>query len=401
MSTKVVSKQNIKVPPAQVFYALTHAEVLHEWLCDFATVAPRPGGRMYLWWHGDFYSAGEYISLEVNKSIKFKWDARFDPQPTEVTISLDPEDDGTMVVLEHSVPDGDEWAERAKGFKSEWDSTLPNLASVLETGIDKRTYDRPMLGINISDFNSEIAEKLHIPVTDGMRLDDVRSGMGAHSAGLCKDDVLVELNGIKITTDYGSLVAALAGKKGGDQVSVVFYRGPKKKQVTMTLSSRRLPDIPWDAKRLSKQVRAKYDEALEKLEACFKDCSEAEADHEPAPGEWSAKQTLGHLIQTERVWLGNLDDAVGGFERLSDDWGGNLIAHINATVKAYGTARGLLDELHRLSNEMAAFVEALPDAFIQRKSSYFLNAVQLLELESHSISHVEQIQAAIISARNR
>lgn len=42
MSTTVTSEQFVKASPAQVYYALTHASALHEWLCDFATVAPRP-----------------------------------------------------------------------------------------------------------------------------------------------------------------------------------------------------------------------------------------------------------------------------------------------------------------------------------------------------------------------
>jgi uncharacterized protein YndB with AHSA1/START domain/uncharacterized damage-inducible protein DinB len=399
MSTTVTSEQFIKATPAQVYYALTHAAALHEWLCDFATVAPRPGGRMYLWWHGDFYSAGEYVALEENKSVKFKWFGRFEPAATEVTLTLTPKNDDTLVTLNHVVPDGDEWNQRAQDFKAEWDSTLPNLASVLETGLDQRTFDRPMLGINISDFNPEIAKNLRVPVNQGVRLDEVRPGMGAHAAGLCKDDVIVELDGKPITNDYGSFVAALTGKKGGDKVDVVFFRGPQKKVVAMELTRRPVPDISWDPAELAKQVRLEYDDTLSRLESCFKDVSEAEADREPAPGEWSAKQTLAHLIQTERGWIANLDDVVGGYERLADDWGGNLLAHVNATVKAYGTVRGMLDELKRLSVEMVAFLSALPDSFVERKASYFLNAAQMLELESHTLSHIDQINAALAAAR--
>jgi uncharacterized protein YndB with AHSA1/START domain len=401
MGTTVTSEKLVKASPDQVYYAFTHAGALAEWLCDFATVTPRPGGRMYLWWDGDFYSAGEYIELKENKSIKFKWFARFEPDASEVLVTLKKRKNDTLVTMAHTVPDGKAWAKRAEGFKTEWDSTLPNLASVLETGLDRRIFDRPMLGINVSDFSAAIAKAMGVPVKEGIRIAEARAGMGAHAAGLCRDDVIVEMNGHKITNDFGTFAAALHGKKGGDKVEVVFYRGSKKKTVSMELTKRPVPDIPWQPAELAKRVRARYDDSISKLEAAFSDVSEAEADWEPAPGEWSAKQTLAHLIHTERGWIANLDDVVGGYPRNADDWGGNLPAHIHATVKAYGTARGMVDELKRLSVEVVAFIEALPPAFVERKASYFLAAAQILELESHTISHLDQINAAIDSARKK
>lgn len=49
MSQTVVSEQFIEASPELVYQAFTRAILLHEWLCDFASVAPRPGGRMYPW----------------------------------------------------------------------------------------------------------------------------------------------------------------------------------------------------------------------------------------------------------------------------------------------------------------------------------------------------------------
>jgi uncharacterized protein YndB with AHSA1/START domain/uncharacterized damage-inducible protein DinB len=402
MSTTVHSEQLVKATPAQVFFALTHAVGLTEWLCDFATVAPRPGGRMYLWWHGDFYSAGEYIALEENKSVKFKWFARFEPAASEVTVTLTSKGSDTLVEFAHTVPDGEDWKKRAEGFKAEWDSSLPNLAQVLETGLDKRTFDRPMLGINISDFNPDIAKSMGVPVKEGMRLDFLPEGLGASKAGLRKDDVLVELAGRPITNDFGTLLAALQGKKGGDKVDVVYYRGPEKRTLSMELTKRPIPQIPWDAAGLAGAARAKYDEGLAALEKAFDGVSEAEADHEPAPGEWSAKQVLGHLIQTERHWLENLDDVTGGYPRLSDDWGGNSTPHARATAAAYKTVRGLLDELKRLSDEMVAYINAFPAEFVARKASYFQAANMLLDGSlPHILSHIDQIQAAITTSKKK
>jgi uncharacterized protein YndB with AHSA1/START domain/uncharacterized damage-inducible protein DinB len=395
-------EQYVNATPAQVYFAFTHAISLTEWMCNFATVAPRPGGRMYLWWHGDFYSAGEYISFEENKSIVFKWHARQDPSPSQVAVTLEGKNGGTLVSLVHTIPDGEYWAENSQRFRQEWAWTLGNLAQVLETGLDKRTFDRPMLGINISDFNLSIAKAMGVPVSEGIRLDFLPEEMGAYQAGLRKDDVIIALDGKPITNDFGSLVKALKGKKGGDKVEVVFYRGPEKRTVTMELTRRPVPQIPWEPVGLSKAIRTKYDEGLAALEKTFTDVSETEAGRQPAPGEWSAKEVLAHLIQTERHWLEDLDDVVGGYPRLSDEWAGNSTLHVSATANAYKTVNGLLDEMKHLSDEMVAYVAVLPAEFVLRKASYFQVANMLIEGSlPHILSHIDQIQSAIASARKQ
>ncbi len=398
--TTVKAEKLVKATPAQVYYAFTHASELVEWMCDYATVAPRPQGRMYLWWHGDFYSAGEYISLEENKSIVFQWRARLDPCATEIAVNLAEKSGGTLVTLVQTLPEGSYWVENCSRFKQEWEATLDNLAQVLETGFDKRTFDRPMIGINISDFNAEIARTLGVPVKDGIRLDFLPEEMSAYKAGLRKDDILVSLGGHPITNDFGTLLIALQGKKVGDKLEAVYYRGPEKKSVLVELGKRPVPKIPWDAASLAKTARTKYDEGLAALEAAFTGVSEAEAEFSPAPGEWSAKETLAHLILNERHWLENLDDVIGGYPRVSDDWTGNSLIHTRITAAAYGTIRGLLDELKRLSDEMVAYTAALPDDFIAHKASYFLTVNMLLDGSlPHIFSHLDQIQKALAAAR--
>lgn len=395
-------EQLVKATPAQVYFAFTHAMSLTEWMCDFATVAPRPGGRMYLWWHGDFYSAGEFISLEENHSIIFTWHARQDPAPSQIAVTLIEEDGGTLVSLIHTTPEGEYWMEHAQGFQQEWAATLANLAQVLETGLDKRTFDRPMMGINISDFNSTVAKAMGVPVIQGMRLDFLPEEMGAYKAGLRKDDVVIALAGELITNDFGSLVSALRGKKGGDFVEVVFYRGSEKKTLSMELTRRPVPQIPWEPAGLAEVIREKYDEGLAALEKSFADVSEAEANQPPAPTEWSAKEVLAHLIQNERHWLENLDDVIGGYPRVSDDWAGNNIIHTRATAVAYKTIRGLLDELKRLSDEMVAYAGALPADFVAHKAAYFQVASLLMDGSlPHILSHIDQIESAIAHARKK
>ena len=56
--------QAINAPPTQVYNAFTNATALKEWLCDVATVKPKPGGRMYLAWNDGYYCSGEFTDLE-------------------------------------------------------------------------------------------------------------------------------------------------------------------------------------------------------------------------------------------------------------------------------------------------------------------------------------------------
>jgi len=394
----VTSEKFINAPAAQVYRAFTNATMLREWLCDVATVSPKPGGRMYLWWNGDFYSSGEYVVLEPDHSVTFQWLGRGESIPTLVTIILVEKDGGTLVTLTHTLPAGETLQKIAQGYQYEWTVSLENLASVLETGLDRRVFDRPMLGVNPGAFSAEQAKQLGIPVTTGLRLDYVGEGMGAHAAGLQRDDVLVSLGGVPLS-DYESLVASLHGKKGGDKVEVVFYRGPEKKTVTMELSRRPVQDIPFDIPELARRVRARYDESLGALAKTFQGVTEEEASFRPAPDEWSAKEVLGHLVLGEQFFPNYYLSLFQGQELWSDGWEGNSNELTRAAVAAYPTVPELLEELRRLSNLMVAFIDAWPAEYLARKGSYFRTAWRLLEGHAHTHAHLAQIQDAITASR--
>jgi uncharacterized protein YndB with AHSA1/START domain len=59
MSSQTLSfTQLVKTSPESVYDAFTNATQLREWLCNVATVVPRPGGRIYLWWNSGYYTSG-------------------------------------------------------------------------------------------------------------------------------------------------------------------------------------------------------------------------------------------------------------------------------------------------------------------------------------------------------
>lgn len=399
-SQTLTFKRAIDAPLSEVYRMFTHSTALREWLCDAAQADPRKGGRMYLWWNSGYYVAGEYTSLAPNKKVVFTWRGSSDPDATHVQVSLNQRKDGTVVTLSHlGVGSGKAWAATVAGFNHEWQKNLENLKSVMETGHDLRFTLRPMLGINVGQFDAEIAARMGVPVKDGILLDGVVETMGAYAAGLRKGDVVVNLGGKKLT-GWPSLTNALQGHRAGDQVKVVYYRGHDKNTVTMELSKRPLPDMPSTAEGLAGALRKRYADCDAQLAACFDGVGEEEASHEPGPDEWSAKDVLCHLIAGERdthSWIVNL---IGGEEAWWDNWAGNLGYRHAGILSAFASAPELLEELRRNECETVGIVAAMPPQFVARKSSLWRVAYSLLQAPDHTQEHLDQIRAAIASAGN-
>jgi hypothetical protein len=316
-----------------------------------------------------------------------------------VTVSVMEKDGGSLVRLDHEVPDDPAWTKLAEGFRTNWAESLENLKSVLETGIDLRLANRPMLGIVPSDFTEEQAKALGVPIHEGMRLDGVVNGMGAQKAGLQRDDVIVEMAGHPITNDPFSLPNAIAGKKGGDNIEVVYYRGPEKKSVVMELSKRPMPDVPFDAAELARQARSLYEPALAEVEKCFAGVSDAEAMSHSIPNEWSALEILAHLIHTERGIQILLTNLIDGYELVNDGFGSNITAQVQATVKANPSVAAMLDLLRRSIEETLAYLAFLPEEFVNNKGSFYRFASGIVQPNFHITTHVQQIKDTITAAK--
>jgi uncharacterized protein YndB with AHSA1/START domain len=179
MSTKKLEKF-IQATPTEVYRYFTNSTALRGWMCDVATADPRPGGHLYMCWPGDYYTSGEYLQLEKDKSVSFTWLGRGESHKTRVEVKLKKQKGGTLLKLaHHGIGKGKKWVSIGETYEKEWESALENLASVLENGPDLRITRRPMLGIIVADYNAEISTKLGVPVEYGTRLSDVFDGMGA------------------------------------------------------------------------------------------------------------------------------------------------------------------------------------------------------------------------------
>jgi len=397
MSDSLTFQKLVKAESAEVYHALTNSTRLREWMCDVSTTDPKPGGRVYFAWFPGFYSCGDFTTLEPATSVGFTWFGRGEIRPTLVTYNLSAQEDGTLVTLVHSgLGEGDDWEHIRKNFQHNWDSALENLASIMETGQDLRIIHRPMLGIYIDDFNAEIAHKMGLPITEGIRLSGVVEGMGAHAAGLQADDVLVRIGNFEIH-DYGTLGYVLNAYKAGDQVAVDLFRQGKKETLQMKLSGRSIPEIPSTPQGLSQKVAESYAKARADLSEVLTGVSEAAASTKPGPEEWSVKETLAHLIHSERGLQNGIQDILGSYEPIYDD-GSNLPARIAATLQAFPTLKELEEELNRLLDETIALVGFIPSEFTKHKSSYWRLGYQLVQVTIHIDGHMEQIKAAVKAA---
>jgi uncharacterized protein YndB with AHSA1/START domain len=391
----------IRAEPSEVFHYFTNATAYRDWLCDVATVQPHPGGHIYLCWPGEYYMSGEFVELENNKTVSFSWLGHNEPRSTQVEVSLKKKKDGTLIKLVHrGMGKGKKWATIGESYEKEWRRSLENLASVLETGADLRITTRPLLGIYTSEFNPEIAAQLCVPVNYGVRLSGIVDGMGAQLAGLQKDDVIVSMDGRELTPNV-PLTSIAATKHAGDVVDVTYYRGPDRKTIKMTLSGRSIPPIPTSGAELSKQVEPIYRQYEAEFEALINSSTEKECSYKPGLNEWSANEILAHLIHSERGWQNYASEIVTGHEPSYDDFGGNLQAHIDGTTAVFTTKDYLFRELKASDAESLAMLALLPDDFVSHKGRFWKLTFLADQNSYHLQTHLEQMRAAIESARKK
>jgi serine protease Do len=101
---------------------------------------------------------------------------------------------------------------------------------------------RGWLGVGYQDLSPGLARALGLPAneTGGAIITSVNDGSPAKKAGLQVDDVVVELDGEKVTS--GAVFArAIALKKPESTVTVKAYRGAKQSEVKVKLGTR--PDL--------------------------------------------------------------------------------------------------------------------------------------------------------------
>jgi uncharacterized protein YndB with AHSA1/START domain len=386
MSTQTFTlTRSIQVSPPAVYRAFTTATGLLDWLAHSSDVEARVGGRLYGWDQKAGGFLGQFTALEKDQRVAFDL---FAPVFGHVDVTLVIQDPTTCLTFTYQ-------GDAPETVHPWWQNALDALQAVLETGLDPRLYNRPMLGILISGMvDKEAQERLHLPLDYGILIGGTLPGMGAEKVGFQDGDVLVELSGTPIH-DYHSIGAVIGTRNAGDTVHVVWYRGKARHAADMILSGRPHPRIPATLAELAEEARQIYASLDVELAEILDEVPESAAEYRPAENEWNVKEIIAHLINTERamqIWLVN---AVEG--TLFQNWVSNNHHIVKSIVDVTPTLPELLTELRRAEAQTVALLQRLPEEIVTHKGA-FHNLVTTLNKEGlsvHTRLHFETIKRLV------
>ena len=382
--------RTVDAPAAEVYRAFIAPTALRDWLCDAAQVDPRSGGRVYLWWNDGYYTAGVFTDLVRNERLAFTWHGPGEARGL-VTVTLAARDAATVVTVTHDVADGAGSAPDEAAITRRWEAALENLQSLLETGIDLRLARRPMFGLaDGGELTADRAARLGVPVTEGLWIGGLLTGMGAAAAGLQRDDVVVGL-GDQPVTDFAGFTRAIQRHQAGDRVPVVFYRGPDRQTALMELSRRPAIAVPESVAALAEQAREVYRMVDAELDACLAAIPEVATDYRPAPDEWNSKEVLAHLIAVERdvhTWIVTISEDGD----LIEPFHNNVLQRVRGLTAAYPTVADLVTELHRAEAGTVAMIESLSAEVGGRKHLLRQLGIWYDALADHSREHFAEIR---------
>ncbi len=399
--TMLTYQKKINAPADLIYRAFTSAAAFREWLCDFSTSNPVEGGRLYLAWENGYFASGHFTALEPQKTIAFSWIGKQEPAWTQVKVQIKPVDGETChLTLTHSGLGQEEvWQNARNEITKGWEKGLANLKSTLETGLDLRITGRPLLGVYPEDMTKEKSKQLEMPISEGMFIRSVIPDYGAEAAGMQAGDVVVAVNGQHIS-GMKDMKMAMGDHDVGDTVAVDVYRNDQTITLSVKLQSQNVEALPDTPEQLAKELALRNTKGLDALDQALKGVTEAEASFSPGPDEWSAKEVLAHLIHVERenhIWI---NDLVSGQERFYDQWPGNRLFQLRATLAAYPNLNTLLAEFRRSLKETVANVAFLEHDLTRQKATYWRLGYTLIQQPKHFHEHIQQIEDAIRTARS-
>ena len=395
MSTKrIVTEVEVKADPIEVYRMFTNSSALREWLADTALTTPRAGGRILLGWNDGYITAGQFTALKPPEEVSFTWRSTEEPDVTKVKVSLQPTAAGTLVKVRHSgFAEGKKSKAAFRALEVAWNRSLENLASVLESGEDLRFTRRPMLGVFVdSEARDAAGDAL------GVKLGGTVDGMGAEAAGLVGGDIIDSLGGHPVRT-FTDLGTAASAHQAGDVVEVGYLRDGVADTVEMKLSGREIGDVEMTAAGLAGKVGAMCQRFAEVLAATLEGVTDVEANRRPAEGEWSVKEVIAHLIDSEGDLHAQMVAIFEGVEPYYDGGYGNSHWRTKVTADSYPDIASMVDSYRHLMAQTVGMISSLPPEAEKRRASFWRVSWPYNEGDSHFDEHIDQIKAAIAAAR--
>jgi uncharacterized protein YndB with AHSA1/START domain len=128
--TEIVVEQRIAAPPSTVYRYLTESDHWKLWQGVDAELEARVGGIFSLLMGNGMNARGQFVELVPDERVVFTWGwvdrPGIPPGSTTVEISLNAEEEGTLLVLTHRSVADDEAQMQQMG----WSHYLPRLALV-------------------------------------------------------------------------------------------------------------------------------------------------------------------------------------------------------------------------------------------------------------------------------
>jgi len=114
---------------------------------------------------------------------------------------------------------------------------INTVQEVLQQLIDQGKVTRPWLGVSILDMTQEIADYLQMEYIQGVAIAGVVKNSPAAKAGLQQGDIILAINGQKVTKSEE--VTNLVGKsKIGDTIQLKIIRNKAEQTITATLAEK-------------------------------------------------------------------------------------------------------------------------------------------------------------------
>ncbi len=112
-----------------------------------------------------------------------------------------------------------------------------NLATrIVDDIIEYGSYQRPLLGVNISELDSDAAKEMGLAISQGVLIESLVDGGSAQYAGLQPKDVIVGVNGRDIKT-VPELQEAVGRAKVGDVLNIRVNRKGDVQNIPVRLKS--------------------------------------------------------------------------------------------------------------------------------------------------------------------